>query len=173
MNNKERLVLSFQSYNEANDYYESLHDLGYSKDDVSILMTDQTRDSIPEYLSIKESESVMKDVWTGAATWWTIWWIIWAIVALGTSVIFPVSGVVIAWPLLWVLTWAGAWWIVGWLVWALTNIWLNNDEAEKFSEKIQNWEIVLVIEVKDEHHKHRLMDLKNTYTHSYYANTAH
>lgn len=139
------ITASFGEYNSANKFYESLLTRGYTWNDITVIMSEETRKNLPDHMSVKEEWS---NAGTGAMVWGTIGWIIGAILALGTTAIIPGLGLVVAGPILGALVgwWAG--WAVGTLVGALTDAGVSEEQATLYEKNIRNGDIVFVISPK-------------------------
>jgi hypothetical protein len=132
-------------------------------------MSQKTREMLPEGTKVTDASSVSEDAWKWAMTGWVLGGIVWAILALGTSVVFPVTWFVIAGPLLGALTaaWAGgiAWGIVG----AIAHSGVDYKDAEKYAEKIATGEIVLVVDPKTANDINYFNDMSDKFETTYYT----
>jgi hypothetical protein len=143
------MFLNRESSEEA---YKMLHDRGYSKDDISVLMSDETRirhfsgDVSQTELGTKATETAGK----GSAIGGTIGAIIGVIAAIGTSIAIPGLGLVIAGPIAAGLAGAGAGAISGGLIGAMVGYGIPEDRAKLYETGIKNGSIVLGIHPKNE-----------------------
>lgn len=164
-------AVSFNDYIKAEHFYQELIARGYGNDDITIIMSDKTREMLPDNSKIWDNDSVADDAGKGALTWGAIWGILWAILALGTSVVFPVAWLVIAWPLLGALVWGWAGSIAGSAVWAIAHTGISRKDAENYSERIDTWEIVIVVDAKTADDVHYFNETGKKYQTTYYTTT--
>lgn len=162
---------SFKNYMEAERYYNELKARGYDSNDISIFMSDKTRDALPSHLNVTDNNDVMEWVGTGSAIGGTAGGIIGAIAALGTAVVFPVAGLVVAGPILGALAGAGAGWLVGGITGALVNSGLSTEDADAYADKINNGEIVIVVDPRSEDDSRYIDTTTSKYDKTHYSNT--
>lgn len=163
--------ISFKNYLEAERYYNELRDRWYSNDDISIFMSDATKDSLPSHLNVADTDGSMAWVGTWSMIWGTAWGIIGAIAAIGTAVVFPVAWLVIAGPILGALTGVGAWWLLGGIAWALAHSGVNQEDADNYAGKIKDGEIVIVVDSKSDDDSIYFDGKSSSYEKTYYSNT--
>ena len=114
--------------------YNALHERGYSKEDINLIMSDETRnkhyskDNDHSELGSKAAESAG----TGSAIGGTIGAIVGVIAALGTSLVIPGLGLIIAGPVAAGLAGAGAGGITGGLIGALVGSGIPEERAKKY-----------------------------------------
>nr|WP_229755363.1 hypothetical protein [Hymenobacter cavernae] len=118
---------------------------GYSKDDVNVLMSDDTRkthfgDNTPDS---DLGDKAMEGAGVGSAIGGTAGAIIGAIAAIGTSVALPGLGLVIAGPIAAALAGAGAGGLTGGLVGALVGSGIPEEHAAEYESDIKNGGIVM------------------------------
>lgn len=125
--------------------YEVASSRGYGKDDMNVLMSDETRkqhfakDSAPTELGSKAAEGAG----VGGAIGGTIGAVLGAIVAVGTSIAIPGLGIVIAGPLAAGLAGAGAGALTGGLVGALAGWGLPESHAKEYEAGVKSGGIVM------------------------------
>ena len=125
--------------------YDTLHSRGYSKDDINLIMSDETR---KKHYSDKHDHSELgtkaaETAGTGSAIGGTIGAIAGVIAALGTSVAIPGLGLIVAGPLLAGLAGAGAGGITGGLIGALVGSGIPEDRAKVYESGIKEGHVVL------------------------------
>ncbi len=135
----------FKDRESAEKAYSSAIDRGYSKDDVNVMMSDKTRDS---WFSGDNADSelgskALEGAGTGSAIGGTLGAIIAGIAAIGTSVLLPGLGLVVAGPLLAALAGAGAGGLTGGLVGALIGSGIPEEHAKAYEEGINNGGMVV------------------------------
>jgi hypothetical protein len=141
----------FRDRNSAEQAYQSLSSRGYGKDDVNLLMSDETRkthfgdDSTHSELGDK----AMEGAGVGSAIGGTAGAIIGAIAAIGTSVALPGLGLIIAGPLAAALAGAGAGGLTGGLVGALVGSGIPEEHAAEYEHGIKNGGIVMGVKPRN------------------------
>lgn len=134
----------FRDRESAEGAYNSAIGRGYSKDDVNLLMSDQTRDT---YFADGDDSAMgskaLEGAGTGSAIGGTLGAIIAGVAAIGTSVLLPGIGLVVAGPLAAALAGAGAGGLTGGLIGALVGSGIPEDRAREYEEGIKNGGIVM------------------------------
>ena len=141
----------FRDRNSAEKAYESLHSRGYGKDDVNVLMSDDTRkthfgDDTPDS---ELGDKAMEGAGVGSAIGGTAGAIIGAIAAIGTSVALPGLGLIIAGPLAAALAGAGAGGLTGGLVGALVGSGSPEEHAAEYESGIKDGGIVVGVKPRN------------------------
>ncbi|MBF9236687.1 hypothetical protein I2I05_04700 [Hymenobacter sp. BT683] len=142
----------FRDRDSAERAYQSLSSRGYGKDDVNVLMSDETRkthfgDNTP---STELGDKAMEGAGVGSAIGGTAGAIIGAIAAIGTSVALPGLGLVIAGPLAAALAGAGAGGLTGGLVGALVGSGIPEEHAAEYETGIKEGGIVMGVKPRNE-----------------------
>ncbi len=138
----------FRDRDSAERAYNSALSRGYSKDDLNLMMTDQTRDSWFSGSDADDSglgSKALEGAGTGSAIGGTLGAIIGGIAAIGTSVLLPGVGLIIAGPLAAALAGAGAGGLTGGLVGALVGSGIPEDRAREYEEGVKNGGVVMGI----------------------------
>lgn len=128
----------FRDRDSTEKAYRSLRDRGYSDDDINVLMSDQTRDKY--YKNGPDTElgsKALEGTGTGAAIGGTLGAIIGGIAAIGTNVLMPGLGLVVAGPIVAALAGAGAGGATGGLVGALIGWGIPEDRAAMYESGIK------------------------------------
>jgi stress response protein YsnF len=137
----------FKDKESAERAYESLHSRGYEKDDVNVIMTDETRNKYyPEGKASADSDfdnKALEGVGAGSAIGGTAGAIIGAIAAIGTSVALPGLGLVVAGPVAGALVGAGAGGATGGLVGGLVGSGIPEEHAKRYEEGVKNGGVLL------------------------------
>ena len=141
----------FRDRSSAEKAYESLHSRGYGKDDVNLLMSDDTRkthfgDNTPD---TDLGDKAMEGAGVGSAIGGTAGAIIGAIAAIGTSVALPGLGLIIAGPLAAALAGAGAGGLTGGLVGALVGSGIPEEHAAEYESGIKQGGIVMGVKPRN------------------------
>ncbi|HEV2705954.1 MAG TPA: CsbD family protein [Pyrinomonadaceae bacterium] len=133
----------FRDRESAENAYRSLHSRGYSKDDVNLLMSDETRKRHFKEEDTDLGSKALEGAGAGAAIGGTTGAILGAIAAIGTQVVLPGVGLVIAGPLAAALAGAGAGGATGGLIGALVGSGIPEDRARVYDEGVRNGGIVM------------------------------
>ena len=143
----------FRDRSSAEKAYQSLHERGYGKDDVNLMMSDDTRKSqFNDQYDAQHTElgdKAMEGAGVGSAIGGTAGAIIGAIAAIGTSVALPGLGLIIAGPLAAALAGAGAGGLTGGLVGALVGSGIPEEHAAEYQEGIKNGGIVMGVKPRN------------------------
>ncbi len=136
----------FRDRDSADKAYNSALSRGYSKDDVNLMMSDQTRDSwFADGDDSALGSKALEGAGTGSAIGGTLGAVIGGIAAIGTNVLLPGLGLVVAGPLLAALAGAGAGGLTGGLVGALIGSGIPEEHAKMYEEGIKNGGAVMGI----------------------------
>nr|MBA2620547.1 hypothetical protein [Acidobacteriota bacterium] len=116
------------------------------KDEVNMMMSDQTRDSwFADGDDSALGSKALEGAGTGSAIGGTLGAIIGGIAAIGTNVLLPGLGLIVAGPLLAALAGAGAGGLTGGLVGALVGSGIPEEHAKLYEEGIKNGGAVMGI----------------------------
>lgn len=142
----------FRDRDSAERAYQSLSSRGYSKDDVNLLMSDETRkthfgDDAPD---TELGDKAMEGAGVGSAIGGTAGAVIGAIAAIGTSVALPGLGLIIAGPLAAALAGAGAGGLTGGLVGALVGSGIPEEHAREYETDVRDGGIVMGVHPRNE-----------------------
>lgn len=136
----------FKDRDSAERAYGSLSERGYEKKDVNLVMSDETRkqhfshdDSAQTELGSKAAEGAG----IGGAIGGTLGAIAAAIAAVGTSIVVPGLGLVVAGPLAAALAGAGAGGVTGGLLGALIGWGIPEERVKHYEEGIKNGGILM------------------------------
>ncbi|MEJ7863110.1 MAG: CsbD family protein [Pyrinomonadaceae bacterium] len=139
----------FTDRDSAERAYNSAISRGYSKDEVNLMMSDQTRGS---WYSDDDTmgdtalgSKALEGAGTGSAIGGTLGAIIGGIAAIGTSVLLPGVGLIVAGPLAAALAGAGAGGLTGGLVGALIGSGIPEERAHLYEEGVKNGGAVMGI----------------------------
>ncbi len=141
----------FNDRDSAEKTYNSLHSRGYGKDDVNLLMSDETRKTHfgDNTAHTDLGDKAMEGAGVGSAIGGTAGAIIGAIAAIGTSVALPGLGLIIAGPLAAALAGAGAGGLTGGLVGALVGSGIPEEHAAEYEQGINNGGIVMGVKPRN------------------------
>jgi uncharacterized protein YjbJ (UPF0337 family) len=137
----------FRDRESAEHAYGSLQSRGYGKDDVNLLMTDETRQRhFADTAGGKETElgdKALEGAGVGSAIGGTVGAVLAAIAAIGTSVALPGLGLVVAGPIAAALAGAGAGGLTGGLVGALVGSGIPEERVKDYETGIKEGGIVM------------------------------
>ncbi|WP_394369125.1 hypothetical protein [Hymenobacter telluris] len=142
----------FRDRDSAERAYQSLSSRGYTKDDVNLLMSDDTRKTHfgDNTADTELGDKAMEGAGVGSAIGGTAGAVIGAIAAIGTSVALPGLGLIIAGPIAAALAGAGAGGLTGGLVGALVGSGIPEEHAKEYESDIQNGGIVMGVNPRND-----------------------
>jgi hypothetical protein len=145
------LTGSFSDLSSAERAYDRLRERGYSDDEISIIMSE---DSLKKYFhddkdkeKSKFGNKTMEGVGTGSAIGGTVGAAVGIVAAIGTSVVIPGLGFVVAGPIAAGLAGAGAGGLAGGIVGALVGAGIPKERAEKYERGINEGNIVIGVQL--------------------------
>jgi len=133
----------FTDRESAERAYGSLSSRGYGKDDVNLLMSEDTR---KKYFTDDDSElgtKAWEDAGKGAAIGGGVGATLAAIAAIGTTLALPGLGLLIAGPIAAALAGGGAGALTGGLIGALVGHGIPEEEAKRYEQGIKDGGIVM------------------------------
>jgi len=138
----------FSKRQDAEKAFNSLLEKGYKADEITVLMSDETRDKHfkEEHKHGKDTKlgnKSMEGAGTGSAIGGTAGAIVGALAAAGISVALPGLGLVLAGPLAGALAGAGAGGLTGGLIGALIGAGIPKERAERYEHHIKKGDIVI------------------------------
>lgn len=143
----------FRDRESTEKAYSSLRSRGYTDDDVNLMMSDQTRDSWFSDSDAADSElgsKAMEGAGAGSAIGGTLGAVIGGIAAIGTNVLLPGLGLVVAGPIVAALAGAGAGGLTGGLVGALIGSGIPEERAKVYEEGVRNGGAVLGVKPRNQ-----------------------
>lgn len=142
----------FSDRESAENAYNTLQDRGYSKDDINLIMSDETRkkhfssDVEETEIGTKAAEGAGK----GSAIGGTVGAIVGVIAALGTSLVIPGLGLVIAGPIAAGLAGASAGGVTGGIIGALVGSGIPEARAKLYESGVKKGNIVVGVRPKND-----------------------
>jgi uncharacterized membrane protein len=138
----------FNSEQQVENVVNALENRGYSHDDVSIMMSDKTRDRYPQ---LARSSKMPEGAATGGVTGGLIGALIGGLTMAG-SVLIPGASLLVAGPIVGAITGGAVGATSGGLIGALVGAGIPEHEAKEYDEKLQKNEgsILLMAHVDDE-----------------------
>jgi uncharacterized protein YjbJ (UPF0337 family) len=143
----------FRDRDSAERAYGSLSTRGYSKDDVNLLMSDETRKthfSSDDAGDTELGSKALEGAGAGAAIGGTTGAVLAAIAAIGTSVVLPGLGLIVAGPLAAALAGAGAGGATGGLIGALIGSGIPEDRAKQYESGVKEGGIVMGVNARSD-----------------------
>jgi hypothetical protein len=141
----------FRDRDSAERAYQSITDRGYSRDDVNLVMSDDTRRR--HFGSGEQTElgsKAAEGAGIGGAIGGTLGAIAAAIAAVGTSIAIPGLGLVVAGPVAAALAGAGAGAATGGLVGALIGWGIPEERVKRYEEGVKKGGILMGVKPRSE-----------------------
>ena len=137
----------FRNRDDAEKAYNSITSRGYNKDDVNLLMSDKTRETqFADGADTELGSKALEGAGVGSAIGGTLGAVIAGIAAIGTSVLIPGLGLLVAGPLAAALAGAGAGGLTGGLVGALVGSGIPEETAKQYEAGINDGGIVVGVQ---------------------------
>ena len=143
----------FRDRESAEKAYNSTLSRGYSKDDVNLLMSDETRNrhfADSDAADTELGSKALEGAGAGSAIGGTLGAVIAGIAAIGTSIAIPGLGLLVAGPLAAALAGAGAGGLTGGLVGALIGAGIPEERAKLYDEGVRNGGIVMGVNPRND-----------------------
>lgn len=149
----------FEEGKDAEQAFREAREIGYGKDDISVLMSDQAREEYfpQERVKVEKKKKTLAGTGIGGAVGLAAGAIAGAIAAVGTTVALPGLGLVVAGPIAGALAGAGAGGATGGIIGALVGAGMSEERAEVYGTAIEKGGIVLVAEPESEEDADRLV----------------
>lgn len=140
----------FSDRESTESAYNTLHERGYNTEDINLVMSDETR---KKHFSKGETEvgtKALEGAGTGSAIGGVVGATIGVIAAIGTSLVIPGLGFVIAGPIAAGLAGAGAGGVTGGLIGALVGSGMPEERARLYESGVKNGKIVMGVHPRNE-----------------------
>ncbi|TLU96956.1 hypothetical protein FEM55_04920 [Dyadobacter sediminis] len=137
---------AFASKTEAQKAYDELIYRGYTPEEISVVISDETHrihHSGTDQESTASSGKTMEKAGIGSAIGGTAGAIAGAVAAIGTAVVIPPLGIAVAGPLLAALTGAGAGGVTGGIIGALSASGFSKEHADAYESGIKDGGVIL------------------------------
>ncbi len=148
-----RLVTSmFPDRESAERAYVSLKDRGYSNDEIHVIMSDEAREKHygSQIVKAEHGSKALQGAGTGSAIGTVLGAAVGAIAAIGTNLILPGLGLVVAGPLAAGLAGAGAGAATGGIVGSLVGAGIPEERAKIYENGIKKGDIVIGVHARDD-----------------------
>ena len=135
----------FRDRESAENAYGSLTDRGYTKDDINLLMSEDTRKKhfTDDGRETEIGSKALEGAGTGAAIGGAVGATLAAIAAIGTTLALPGLGLLVAGPIAAALAGAGAGGATGGLIGALVGAGIPEERVKRYEEGIKEGGIVM------------------------------
>ncbi len=133
----------FRDRQSAECAYQAISSRGYDRDDVNVIMSDETRKSQYSTDDTELGSKAAEGTATGAGIGGTVGAVLGAIAAIGTSILLPGLGLLVAGPLAGALVGAGAGGLTGGLIGALVGSGIPEEHAAEYETGIKSGGTVL------------------------------
>ncbi|WP_229365778.1 hypothetical protein [Fibrisoma montanum] len=144
----------FTDRDSADRAYEKLKDRGFSDKDINVMMSNETRDR--HFTARHDSQhdtdlgnKAMEKAGVGSAIGGTVGAVAAAIAAIGTNLLLPGLGLVVAGPLAAGLAGAGAGGLTGGLIGALVGSGIPEERAKTYESGIKQGGILIGVKARD------------------------
>jgi DNA-dependent RNA polymerase auxiliary subunit epsilon len=142
----------FQDADKAECAYREATDIGYTDAEITVLMSQQAKDRYfhSERIEIEQGSKALAGTGVGGAIGAAVGVIAATIAAVGTTIVLPPLGLVVAGPLAAALAGAGAGGITGGLLGALVGAGIHEDRATVYKTALEKGGIVLTVVPRSE-----------------------
>ena len=149
---KSMLTGMFSDRKSTENAYNSMHERGYTEDEINLVMSKETHD---KYFSDDKEDTELgnkaaQGSGAGSAIGGSIGAVAGVIAAIGTSVVIPGLGLVVAGPIAAGLAGAGAGGLAGGIIGALVGWGIPEERAKIYESGINDGHIVLGVQPKNE-----------------------
>lgn len=142
MNEKNMMSVLFHDRTAAENAYQELLDRGYTRDQISVLMSEESRTSFYGKTTVMNSKAA-EGTGVGAALGGTAGAIVAAIAAIGTTVLIPGLNLVILGPVAAAIAGAGAGGAAGGLIGGLVGAGIPEETVRHYEKGLRDGGIVL------------------------------
>ncbi len=143
----------FSDRESAENAYNTLSERGYTSDEIDLIMTDETRKKHFSDEDVEETEigtKAAEGAGKGSAIGGTVGAIVGVIAALGTSLVIPGLGIVLAGPIAAGLAGAGAGGLTGGIIGALVGSGIPEARAKLYESGIKKGNIVIGVRPRND-----------------------
>lgn len=147
---KPLLTGMFHDRASAEGAYNTLHQRGYTKDEVNLIMSDDTRKKHFAHGETELGTKAMEGLGKGSAIGGAVGAVAGIIAAIGTSIVIPGLGLIIAGPLAAGLAGAGAGGLTGGIIGALVGHGIPEERARLYESGVKKGKIVMGVHPKNE-----------------------
>jgi hypothetical protein len=150
---EERIDRVFDTAEGANDYYDFLIKSGYSTEEITVIMSKDTKKrfyATNEHIS-NTGDEALKGAGAGSAIGGTLGAVVGAFLAIGSSLVIPGLGIAVAGPVAAALAGAGTGGASGAIVGAFLKAGLSDSAATEYKNAMDKGQIIISVAPKDRH----------------------
>lgn len=147
------LTILYKNSANAEQAFNFLTASGFNKDDISVIMSDETRNKDFKGADMTEDSlgsKALEGMGVGSAIGGAIGAVAAAIAAVGTTLAFPGLGLVVAGPIAAALAGAGAGSATGGMIGALVGSGMPDEQAKQYENDIKAGGILIGVKTSDE-----------------------
>lgn len=150
--NRRLVTAMFNDRDSAERAYTTLNSRGYTGNDIHVIMSDKARDTHFGDTVVKTElgNKALEGAGTGSAIGTTLGAVAGAIAAIGTNLVLPGLGLVIAGPLAAGLAGAGAGAATGGIIGALVGAGIPEERAKIYEDGVKKGNIVLGVHTRND-----------------------
>ena len=174
-NEKRMITALFTDQPSLENAYKHLNDMGYTKDEVSLIMMDETRKRFNLHPGMHPDMSVValngaeNGAGVGVAVGATVGAAIGIIAAIGTSILIPGLGLLVAGPIAAGIAGAGAGGVAGGIIGSLAGVGFAEDKARLYEKGLKDGAVIIGVHPHNDEDAHviqnLLLELKATEVH--------
>lgn len=137
----------FHDLSGAEEAYAGARELGYGVDEITVMMSEQARNAYfpEERIELEKDRRTTEGAGVGGSIGLAVGAIVGAVAAIGSTILIPGLGLVVAGPLAGALAGAGAAGATGTLVGALVGAGMSEERAVVYRTAIERGGVVLVV----------------------------
>lgn len=143
------LVGVFHDRDNAEKAYDQLREKGYDEQEINVLMSSETRErhfkKTDGHADSEMGNKAAEGVGIGSAIGGTLGAIVGAVAAIGTNLLLPGLGLVVAGPFAAAFAGAGAGGLTGGIVGALVGAGIPEEKAKIYNEALKNGRILISV----------------------------
>ncbi len=150
--NRRLVTAMFNDRDSAERAYTTLNSRGYTGNDIHVIMSDKARDTHFGDTVVKTElgNKALEGAGTGSAIGTTLGAVAGAIAAIGTNLVLPGLGLVVAGPLAAGLAGAGAGAATGGIIGALVGAGIPEERAKVYEDGVKKGNIVLGVHTRND-----------------------
>ncbi|KAA6431544.1 hypothetical protein FEM33_24875 [Dyadobacter flavalbus] len=154
----EKVTGLFETHKDADHIFSTLLEKGYDRDEISVVMAKPENKSEDDLEEHPAETHAAGDAKRGAIVGGAAGAVLTVIAAIGTNLVLPGVGLVLAGPLLAGLTGAAAGGLAGGTIGAIIGSGYPKDDVDYYEDKIKQGGIIISVEVKSHLNKESLAD---------------
>jgi hypothetical protein len=144
-NPHEPIIGLFNNREAAERAYQALFDYGYNQNEITVVMTDEARKLHFPPVESETEDKTIEGLGAGAMIGSGVGALVGVLAGLGTSLVIPALGLVVAGPLIAGLTGAGAGGVAGGLIGALVGAGIREEKAMFYAKEIDQGKILITV----------------------------